>query len=69
MDEEAYLDAHPEIRRKELFLALMSQMDFDDAEILLKGEDEGANGQKMDPNVSYDNGGQTAMHMAAMNDE
>lgn len=47
----------------------MSQMDFDEAEVLLKGEDEGANGQKMDPNVTYDAGKMTAMHMAALNDE
>ena len=36
----------------------------------MKGEDEGANGEKIDPNVRYEGGSNmTALHMAAMNDE
>lgn len=50
------------------FLSLMSQMEFSDAELFLKGEDPDANG-KMDPNVCYDSGRMTAMHMAALNDD
>ncbi|KAF2278240.1 uncharacterized protein EI97DRAFT_456671 [Westerdykella ornata] len=49
-------------------LSLMSQMEFDDAELFLKGEDPGANG-KLHPNVCYDSGGMTATHMAALNDD
>ena len=63
------MEAHPEARRKERFLGLMSQGDFVDAEILLKGEDQGADGSKMDPDVVYEAGRMTAMHMAALNDE
>lgn len=50
------------------FLSLMSQMEFSDAELFLKGEDPDATG-KLDPNVCYDSGGITAMHMAALNDD
>ena len=46
----------------------MSQMEFSDAELFLKGEDPGANG-RLDPNVCYDRGRMTAMHMAALNDD
>ena len=69
IDRQAFFSANPDIERKEAFLALMAQMDFDDAEILLKGEDEGYEGKKMDPNAYYDLGRMTAMHMAALNDD
>ena len=46
----------------------MSQMEFADAELFLKGEDPDANG-KMDPNVCNNSGRMTAMHMAALNDD
>ena len=69
IDEEAFLKANPEIRRKQTFLSLMSQMDFEDAELFLKGEDEGSNGVKLSPDVTYSTGNMTAMHMAALNDD
>lgn len=69
IDEEAYMDAHPEVRRKEAFLALMQDQQFEAAEEMLRGEDEGADGMKMDPNAAYDEGGLTAMHFAAYNNE
>lgn len=43
-------------------------MEFSDAELFLKGEDPDAGG-KLDPNVCYDGGGVTALHMAALNDD
>ena len=51
------------------FLGLMAQMDFEDAELFLNGEDPDANGSKMDPNVCYETGRMTAIHMAALNDD
>ena len=69
IDKEAFLEANPEIRRKEIFLSLMAHMDFDEAELFLKGEDEGSNGVKLSPDVTYDAGKMTAMHMAALNDD
>jgi hypothetical protein len=62
------VQAHPEVERKQTFLWLMSQMEFDEAELFLKGEDPGANG-KLDPNVCYSAGRMTSMHMAALNDD
>ena len=69
IDEHAYLEANPEVRRVQAFLSLMSQMEFEEAEKFLKGEDELGNGRKLDPNVTYETGGTTAMHMAALNDD
>lgn len=69
IDEQTYLQAHPEVERAQSFLGLMSQMDFEDAESMLKGEDDLGNGQPLDPNVTYETGGTTAMHMAALNDD
>ena len=69
IDRRTFLAQNPEIDRRETFLALMAQMDFEDAEIFLKGEDEGSGGKKMDPNTYYDLGRMTAMHMAALNDD
>lgn len=43
-------------------------MEFAEAEKFLKGED-GMQEGKLSPNVAYDFGGQTAMHMAAYNDD
>lgn len=60
--------ANPERERGFIFLSLMSQMEFEEAELYLKGEDLDANG-KLDPDVSYNGGGMTAMHMAALNDD
>jgi hypothetical protein len=61
--------ANPEIRRKGRFFSLINQGDSAEAEDLLKGEDEGANGEKIDPNIRYEEGNMTAFHMAALNDE
>jgi ankyrin repeat protein len=47
----------------------MAQMDFSAAELFLKGEDPDANGRKMSPNVCYEWGSMTALHMAALNDD
>ena len=46
IDRQAFLSENPDVDRKETFLALMQQTDFDDAEILLKGEDEVTKGRK-----------------------
>lgn len=69
VDRESFLSAHPEIRRTETFLSLMAQMEFKAAEKFLKGEDEGSEGRKLDPNTYYITGRMTAMHMAALNDD
>ena len=69
IEEQAYLASHPEAERAQLFLSLMSQSEYEDAEMILKGEDELGNGQQLDPNVTYETGGTTAMHMAALNDD
>lgn len=63
-----WAQANPEAERKMAFLSLMSQMEFAEAELYLRGEDPGAK-TKMDPNVCYDTGRMTAMHMAALNDD
>ena len=68
IDEAAYYKANPEAERAETFLSLMAQMDFDDAEKFLKGED-GPGVSKLSPDVTYPTGGQTAMHMAALNND
>lgn len=47
----------------------MSQMEFDEAEKMLKGEDDLGNGERLNPNVTYEGGQTTAMHMAALNDD
>ena len=69
IDEEIYLTANPALRRKNDFLSLMSQMEFKPAELFLKGEYEGFEGKGIDPNVCYEGGKMTAMHMAALNDD
>lgn len=68
IDEQAFLEANPDVARAQVFLSLMSQTDFIEAETLLKGED-GMREGKLSPNVTYEYGGQTAMHMAAYNDD
>ena len=69
IDRLAFLEANPEIDRKETFLSLMAQGDYEDAELFLKGEDPESNGRKLDPNSFYDLGRMTTMHMAALNDD
>lgn len=68
IEEQAYLKANPDVERSQGFLSLMAQMDFADAEKFLKGEDGMGQGP-LSPHVRYDFGGQTAMHMAAYNDD
>ncbi|EGN99862.1 hypothetical protein SERLA73DRAFT_180111 [Serpula lacrymans var. lacrymans S7.3] len=62
IDEELYLDAHPEERYKIAFLGFMAQSDFDEAGLVLREHG-------VDVNSAYVPGGQTAMHMAALNDD
>ncbi len=69
IDEQAYFKSHPEAERAQLFLSLMAQSEYEDAEMILKGEDEDENGRPVDPNVTYETGGTTAMHMAALNND
>ena len=68
IDEYEYFKAHPDRERAQIFLSLMSQMEFEEAEKFLKGED-GMGEEIVDPNVMYEFGGQTAMHMAALNND
>lgn len=68
---QAYIhcaQANPEAEREMAFLSLMSQMEYSDAELFLRGENPDATG-KMDPDVCYKSGRMTAMHMAALNDD
>jgi len=69
IEEELYLLANPEIRRKDRFFSLVNQGDFAEAEVLLKGEDEDANGEKINPNIRSEGNNMTALHMAAVNDD
>lgn len=69
IDRLAYLQAHPSVDRAETFLSLISQMEFEDAEAFLKGEDEGFEGCPLDPDVPYSTGGTTALQMAALNND
>lgn len=68
IEEQAFLEANPDIARCQTFLSLMSQMDFEEAEKCLNGEDGMGHGP-LSPNVMYEVGGQTAMHMAAYNND
>ena len=69
INEQLYFQAHSEAERAQAFLSLMSQMEFSEAEKMLKGEDELGNGQRLSPDVTYETGQTTAMHMAALNDD
>lgn len=44
-------------------------MEFGEAEKMLKGEDEGGDGERLSPDVTYETGQTTALHMAALNDD
>ena len=68
IDREAFMKENPNIARAQDFLSIMSQQEFVEAEKYLKGEDE-SGGSKLSPDVLYQTGGQTAMHMAAYNDD
>ncbi|CED85430.1 Zinc finger, RING/FYVE/PHD-type [Phaffia rhodozyma] len=61
---EIAFDSNPHLRRTEAFLSLMSQDDLETAEEMLRGED-GA--EPVDPNSTYEEGGLTALHVAAYN--
>ena len=69
IDRVAFLAANPEIERKEVFMSLMAQYEFEEAEKFLKGEDHASEGKKLDPNTFHELGRMTAMHMAALNDD
>ena len=69
IDDRLYYQAHPEAHRAVVFLSLMSQLEFDEAEKMLKGEDDLGNGERLSPDVTYEGGQTTAMHMAALNDD
>lgn len=66
INDEIYLDAHPEVRRNELFLSLMQEGQLEDAERLLHGDDLSGEGP-INPDIVYPTG-ETALHMAASND-
>lgn len=68
INEQLHFKAHPEAERARVFLSLMSEMEFSEAEKMLKGEDDVGNGQRLSPDVFYGIGQTTAMHMAALND-
>ena len=68
IEEQTFLEANPDVARRQTFLSLMSQMEFEEAENFLNGEDGMGHGP-LSPNVTYEVGGQTAMHMAAYNDD
>ncbi|KAK4695744.1 hypothetical protein P7C70_g8495, partial [Phenoliferia sp. Uapishka_3] len=56
----------PEEVRKERFFALVSQGDYEEAELFLRGDQEGGDGEKVDVNAVGDGEGQlTALHVAA----
>jgi len=63
LDEEAFYDAHPQLKRTRAFLGLMAQREFDAAGELIHGVE----GVSVDCRLSA--GGQTALHMAALNDD
>lgn len=52
-----------------MFLFLTVQREFEEAEKILRGEDAIENGNELCPEVCYVQGGVTAMHMAAINDD
>lgn len=41
IDEEAYLEFHPQVRRAQAFLSQMAFCEYEEAEMFLKGEDWG----------------------------
>lgn len=63
LEEEAFMLANPQIRRAETFLTLVEQGDWDEAESFLRDE------PRVDANVTRRNSAQTALHMAAYNNE
>jgi len=67
LDEEAFYDAHPQLKCARAFLGLMAQREFDAAAELLHSGDDGTEEISVDCRLS--DGGQTALHMAALNDD
>lgn len=70
---EAFLESNPDLRRCEIFLALMAQMDFREAEVFLRGEDadaddEGGGSGPLNPDVMSPEGF-AALHVSALNDD
>lgn len=68
IDEEMHLEANPELKREQAFLTLIQLRDFEEAERLLLGSDDGEGG-RVDVNACFEGGQTTALHMAAMNDD
>ncbi|KAL8689503.1 MAG: hypothetical protein Q9218_004842 [Villophora microphyllina] len=64
INDYKFYEANPDVDRSHTFLSLMSRGGIGDAEKFLKGEDGMGQG-RLSPNVTYEFGGQTAMHMAA----
>ncbi|KAH7919733.1 ankyrin [Leucogyrophana mollusca] len=62
IDEEIFMDANPQEQHNQAFLSMMAFSNHEDAETMLN--EHGA-----DVNCTYPTGGQTAMHMAALNDD
>ncbi|KAH7913490.1 hypothetical protein BJ138DRAFT_1146095 [Hygrophoropsis aurantiaca] len=62
IDEDLALDADPQERYNQAFLHMMESSNYEDASILL-------NEKGVDVNCTYPEGGQTAMHMAALHDD
>jgi hypothetical protein len=64
IEEEIYLDSNPHIRRQKAFFSLLQFGEFDEVEEMLQGVDEGGDGSKMDPDVGFEGGQTTALHLA-----
>ncbi len=69
VEREAYYRAHPGARRADMFQQYMFNMDFDEAEKMLKGEDTLGNGIPLSPDVTHERDKWTALQMAASNDD
>lgn len=67
LDEEAFYDRHPQLKRTRAFLGLMAQREFGAAAELLGQRDDESEEIGVDCRLS--DGGQTALHMAALNDD
>lgn len=66
---ELALDSNPHLRRNQAFLTLMAQGDLEAAESFLRGDDSTDGLGPIDPNVTYEEGGLTALHVAAFSDK
>lgn len=70
IEREAFLEENPRARRIEVFLSLMAQMEFEEAELFLRGEDGGGEGREpLSPNVVNEGESTTALHICSLNDD